>query len=75
MAEIDIPELAEINARLAAIEDLIKRAVIANPPEWYSIPDAAKKLKRSEDTIRRQVREGHLEARGSGATRQVRITA
>ena len=75
MAKIDIPELAEMQAKLDYLTRLVERAVITGPPEWYSIPDAAKKLGRTEDTIRRQIREGHLEARGAGASRQVRIAA
>ncbi|RMF12095.1 MAG: DNA-binding protein [Alphaproteobacteria bacterium] len=46
---------------------------IAPQPEWVTIPEAARQLGVSPDTIRRRIRTGELKARGRGKTRQVRL--
>jgi excisionase family DNA binding protein len=48
------------------------RQKIEPPQEWLNVADAAKHFKVSTSTIRRWIKHGRIEAKGSGKRRQVR---
>ncbi|WP_164989274.1 helix-turn-helix domain-containing protein [Roseovarius sp. A46] len=70
----------------AAIHDAVQSAIaplvreirdlrqkIEPPQEWLNVADAAKHFKVSTSTIRRWIKEGRIEAKGSAKRRQVRL--
>lgn len=59
--------------QLAEIVRAAVRAEIQPRAEWLTIADAAAQSGVSEDTIRRKVRAGEIEAKGSGKLRRVRL--
>lgn len=61
-------ELAPLRAELRALRDKIEP-----PKEWITIQEAAEQYGKSPATIRRWIKEGKLEATGSGALRKVRV--
>lgn len=73
MAELQIPEIAEIRAELRAVRVLLEQAIVAPKPEWLSVREAGEILGVSRSTIDRKIRKGELQARGSGRTRMVRV--
>lgn len=62
---------AEIAPLRAELREL--RQKIAPPKDWLTIPEAAEHYGKSPVTIRRWIKEGRLEAKGSGALRKVRV--
>jgi len=70
---IDPSALDALFAEVRALREEISAVRIAPQPEWVTIPEAARQLGVSPDTIRRRIRTGELKARGRGKTRQVRL--
>lgn len=64
-------DLERIETLLLAVTTRLDQ--LSPPDVWFSIADAAAKERVSEDTIRRRIREGSLEAKGSGKMRRVRL--
>ena len=72
MMELHIPELAALREEIAALRHEVKS--LKGGPEWCRIPEAARRLGVSPDTVRRRIANGQLEARGSGKLREVKLT-
>ena len=72
MSEEDLRQFAE-DAATKAVERLAATHVITPRDPWLTVPEAANKLSCSAETIRRKIRTGQLEAKGSGATRKVKL--
>lgn len=61
-----------------AVEPLVRevqtlREKIAPQKEWVSIKEAARIKSVSQDTIRRHIAAGRIEARGTGKMKEVRL--
>jgi len=72
MMELHIPELAALREEIAALRHEVKS--LKGGPEWVRIPEAARRLGVSPDTVRRRIDKGQLESRGSGKLREVKLT-
>lgn len=59
-------EIARLHARLDAV-------TITPRPEWVTVKDAATALDVTPDTIRRKIKSGELQAKGTGKGRMVRL--
>lgn len=70
---VDAEALSRIEADLAEIKALLKGATIQPAPEWVSISHAARIMQVSEETIRRWIRTGRLEAKGANKARRVKV--
>lgn len=66
-------DVAELKDLMLQMLDKMDGATIKPAPEWLRIPDAAKALGCSTDTIRRRINSGEMKARGSGRLREVRV--
>jgi len=59
-------EIARVHQRLDAV-DMRPR------PEWVTVADAAKAMNVTPDTVRRRIKEGALQAKGTGKCRMVKL--
>lgn len=57
----------------AEVEAAMRGHTVQPEPQWLSVPDAARACGVSVDTIRRRVRAGEIEARGSGKLLRVKV--
>lgn len=73
LAIVDVAEITALRAEVRALHNAIKGATITPRPDWYSIPDAAKELGITVDTMRRKINAGKYQATGTGKSRRVRI--
>ena len=72
-AIVPVQHLADLIDEVRGLREDIKGATIKPAPQWLSIPDAAKALGCSKDTIRRRINSGEMQARGSSRLRKVRV--
>lgn len=72
-ALIDTAELTALHAKLDALSATLARVTIAPAPEWVTVAEAAKLHGVTTGTVRRWVRKGEIEARGSGRARMVKV--
>ncbi len=70
---IDPARLGQIEAKLDAVLAALRGATVVPAPEWITIPEAAKRLGCSTDTIRRRVTNGSMQARGYGKLKRVKV--
>jgi excisionase family DNA binding protein len=73
LAIIDLAALERLEKRLDTVLRLLEGVKATPRPEWVTVNEAARALKVSPDTIRRQIRDGKMEARGAGKARRVRL--
>ena len=73
LALIDISALNDLRADLAEVKRLLARSSVQPLPEWVTIPQAAHIKNCSDETIRRWIREGRIEAKGKGKARRVKV--
>lgn len=57
----------------AEVEAAMHGRTVQMEPQWLSVPDAARACSVSVYTIRRRVRAGEIEARGSGKLLRVKV--
>lgn len=69
--QLHIPELDALREEIAALHE--KLDALTAKPEWVRVPEAARRLGVSPDTVRRRIASGEIEARGSGKLREVRL--
>lgn len=74
MADFRFPEVERLAKEVAALRALIEGARIVVSDEWMTVHEACDKLGVTRNTILRKISNGELEARGSGKTRQVRLS-
>lgn len=70
---IDLTHLERLESKLDAVLDALRGATVVPAPEWITIPEAAKRLGCSTDTIRRRVTNGSMQARGYGKLKRVKV--
>lgn len=73
MGEIRIPELDVLLQEVRRLHDRLDEVVISKAPEWVSIKQAAEIMDVHPSTIHRKIASGEMEAKGSGATRRVKL--
>ena len=71
---VDAGDLAALREQVARLERRIDGATITPAPEWVPVPEAARRLHVSPQTVHRWIREGRIEAKGAGKARRVRVT-
>lgn len=71
---VDADTFQELVNEVRRLSDALEGATIQRPPEWCNAPEAARRLGVSTATIRRKAGTGEIEARGSGKTRQFRVS-
>jgi hypothetical protein len=70
---VDAEALAALIAKVDALTDEVRAARIAPEPQWMTVPDFAKHIGRSVDTVMRKVRAGELEVRHVAGVRMIRV--
>jgi len=73
---VQIPTKEDFEAlsrKIDALRQDLQGATIIPAPEWVCIKEAARRKGVTEDTVRRWIRDGQIEARGAGRLREVRL--
>ena len=61
---INSTALVQINERLDRLETLLKTMKFTPEPKWITIPEYARRIGKSENTVHRHIREGLLQVGG-----------
>jgi hypothetical protein len=58
---VDAQALEQVMDRLKHIENLLRSTTITPPAKWITVAEYAKRVGKSEATVRRWIRDGQLE--------------